>query len=422
MVKKGCIIVLSLLSLISFGAIARPYRENNCWSVQAEFLYWWISKNNTNVPLVTSAALTDPLPGALGQPGTKIQLSSCNINPRNNAGFRFLVGALLDECKAIDLEMSYFLLPTHHSQRSSATSGQPGSANLAVPVFDITGVWGLNGLPGETIAVLPGPLFGDPGFEGAFKLCGATKFQGAELNATFPVYAGDCAFLVASGGFGWMQFLESLSLVGQTYTTFNASIPSGFFNFTDQFKTKNNFYGFLFGIRGEYIHTTCRLETVITGGIGLMRNQHCINGESQTITGNLFFLTLNSPGQVLSGGIFTQPSNIGSCRRNKFGGMLETIIRGGYSVHKHIELTLGYNFILLSQVARAADQIDRKINSTRTSLADDSRATVGIGPGPIPFGMSAAAPLAFGDERPLPFFRTKKFWVQGLIVGLNVHF
>ena len=37
-------------------------------------------------------------------------------------------------------------------------------------------------------------------------------------------------------------------------------------------------------------------------------------------------------------------------------------------------------------VLRPGDQIDRKINSTRTALADASRATVGTGPGPVPFG------------------------------------
>lgn len=415
--------ILLFVILINSNLISGSYDNNKNWWINTELLYWSLKKNNTHIPFVTSASLSDPLPGALGQPGTKVQLSSCSVNSiNNNLGFRFLAGTSINKYKNIELELSYFLLPQKTSKCSLQTNGQPGSTNLAVPVYDTTGVWGLNGNPGETIAVLPGPLFDEPGFYGNFNLCKAAKFQGTELNANFKFCRWDRSWLMGSIGFGWMQFIESITFDGQTHTNSNSSIPSDFFNFTDQFKTQNNFYGALFGIHTQHCYLGLKFQAIITCGIGVMQNRSLIKGSSQTETGNLFFLTSNTAGQTLSGGIFTQPSNIGTFKQNKFSGMFETIIRGSYSLRDNIEISLGYNFILLGNIIHAEDQIDRKINSTRTSLADASRATVGIGTGPIPFGKPGAAPLPIGDKNPVSFYKPKNLWVQGLIAGLSIYF
>lgn len=411
----------SLVTQVLFFSFLESRAERDYYWMQSELLYWSINNSKSAIPLVTSASLADPVPGALGQPGTQVQLSSCSARTNNKLGFR-IAGGMVNECAPIDFEVTYFLLPKTRCQRSLETSGQPGSANLAVPVFDSTGVWGLQGKPGETIAVLPGPLFGQPGFFGHFDLCGATKLQGAECNAIFHLCNNACASIATSVGFGWMQFLESMIFAGQTHTDSNAHIPSDFFNFTDQLTAKNNFYGLLCGLRAEQTYDAWRFEEIIQAGVGLMKNNISIRGASKTASGNLFFLTADTSEDLLIGGIFTQPSNIGCYHQYACGGMVETIIRGLYCVRDTIELSLGYNFIVLSRIARATDQIDRIINSTRTSLADVSRATVGIGPGPVPFGMPAAAPLAYGAQEPVFCLKTKNFWAQGLIAGLKVRF
>ncbi|HZW61078.1 MAG TPA: BBP7 family outer membrane beta-barrel protein, partial [Candidatus Babeliales bacterium] len=205
--------------------LAQHSASAHSWA-QAEFLFWAIKKNGTAIPFVTQASLSDPLPGALGQPGTEVALSSCSVSPTKHPGFRALLGTSLHEEKNIDLEANYFLLPERSCKKSLATSGQPGSPNFAVPVFDTTGVWGLNGIPGETIAVLPGPLGSDPGFDGSFSVCGANRFQGAELQALFQCAHWNDWSLTVSTGFAWMQLLESIVLNVKTSTDSNASIPS----------------------------------------------------------------------------------------------------------------------------------------------------------------------------------------------------
>src|SRR5579872_1466425 len=118
-----------------------PPECKQSWWIQGELLYWWIKKDKAFIPLVTSATLTDTLPGALGQPGTKVQLSSCSVIPKAELGFRVLIGTTVNEDENIDLEASYFLLPSTHTQCSVTTSGESNSINLAVPVYDTTGVW-----------------------------------------------------------------------------------------------------------------------------------------------------------------------------------------------------------------------------------------------------------------------------------------
>ncbi|HZW60750.1 MAG TPA: BBP7 family outer membrane beta-barrel protein, partial [Candidatus Babeliales bacterium] len=181
-------------------------------------------------------------------------------------------------------------------------------------------------------------------------------------------------------------------------------------------------FGLLLGLRTEYIHDFWRLQILVNGGFGAVQNQKIIQGSSQTESGNLFFLTANTGSELLHGGIFTQPSNIGCFSCHAASGMFETTVRFGYSVRENIEINAGYNGIVLARIARAASIIDRQINSTRTSLADASRATVGIGPGPIPFGTTQAAPIAQGANSPIALNHTRHFWAQGLSIGLMINF
>src|SRR5208283_6095108 len=38
----------------------------------SDYLFWWSKNAPAPVPLVTTGSLADPIPGALGQPGTKV--------------------------------------------------------------------------------------------------------------------------------------------------------------------------------------------------------------------------------------------------------------------------------------------------------------------------------------------------------------
>lgn len=393
------------------------------WWVEGGYLLWTTKKAPLSVPLVTSASLNDPVPGALGQPGTKVLMGNKKIDMNWRNGFRVALGGWIGSCQQMGLEGSFFMLPKKSHHQSIHTSGEVGSLNLAAPIYDVTGLWGLNGVPGETVFILPGPLFG-PGFKGRFSLKISSKLLGSDVNASVNLISS-CGFKMDFiGGLRWVQLEESLSFIGKTAALPNAP-PSviGFYNFKDSFKTNNNFWGPQVGLKADYNADRWLLKGFFKVALGCMNQKAKIQGKSQTSNGNLFYMTQNTGSEILTGGVFTEPSNHGTHHRNAFAIAIETGANLSYKFSDCFEIGLGYNFLWLTQVFRPGNQIDRKINPSQTVLAEASRDSVGIGPEtPIPFGTPAAAPLPTGPKKPKFKPRSTDFWAQGLTVTLNLKF
>src|SRR5277367_3845768 len=92
--------------------------------IEGEYLLWAIKKNPLPTPLVTQGSLSDPIVGALGQPGTKIKLGKQHIDMGWMNGFQATAGSWLNPSQQIGLEASYFLLPTTTREKSLRTSGE----------------------------------------------------------------------------------------------------------------------------------------------------------------------------------------------------------------------------------------------------------------------------------------------------------
>jgi hypothetical protein len=397
-----------------------PSLLNQFW-IRGEYLGWTLKKSPVPIPLITSASFSDPISGAIGQPGTKVLLGNKAKNMGWQNGFQLTAGAIINEKQSISVEGCYFLVPKVTKKNFLSTTGEPGSPDFAVPIFDVTGFWGLNGVPGETVYLLPGPLFSDPGFEARFKLKVSSQFQGAEFNSLIYFGSREGFNVEGLGGFRWLQLQENFTFAARSMSVPNVSFPPGFYNFKDRFNTNNNFFGGQLGLRFQYENSYWHLESTTKIGLGVLNQRVDIHGVGETLGGNLFFAT-NGPAQKLVGGVFSQPTNIGKHTRNAFATNFETGFRAGYKINNQLEIYLGYNFLLLNHVARPGDQINRKINPTLTGLADVSRATVGIGTKPIPFGVPGAAEAPAGPKEPDFHFKTKLFWAQGLVGGLVLRF
>jgi hypothetical protein len=101
------------------------------------------------------------------------------------------------------------------------------------------------------------------------------------------------------------------------------------------------------------------------------------------ITGNTL-----TPAGVITGGIFAQPSNMGTFRRNEFSIVSEVGVRVGYQVTDYMRALVGYDFLYWMNVARPGEQIDR----------------------------------ALGGGRPVFAFRSSDFWTHGLTAGLELRY
>jgi hypothetical protein len=405
------------LALIALFYSAKVF---GLFQLDADYLAWFIKKNPVPVPLVTLASFDDALPGAIGQPHTRILLGKEEIGMGWMQGFEGRVKGWIQP--KFGLEGAYFILPKVQEEKKQQTSGQPDSPNLAVPMVDVTGVFGLNGIPGETIFILPGPLFGAPFFSGSFNVHLSSRFQGAEVNG-FYAWKTEPRYVVEwIWGLRWFQLEESLkfkistTLVPNSTDTYNSS------QFNDRFKTTNDFVASQLGIKGQCNWGFWRLEGVVKGALGASLEELAIRGSSQTITGTVWFLTAGTGNETLTGGIFAEPSNKGVHHKAPFAYAFEARVNSLLEITQNWAFDIGYTFVWISKVLRPGNQIDRNINSTRTALAEASRATTGIGSGPIPFGTPASAPAPVGKAAPKALFKQSSFWAQGLNIGIRFSF
>jgi hypothetical protein len=195
--------------------------------IDVDYLLWKIKENPVPAALVTKADFSDALPGAIGQPHTRVVLGKKSVDMEWMQGFELGAGVWIKQ--NLGLQASYFLLPAVSKSKHLKTSGQPGSANYAVPIFDVTGVFGLNGVPGETIFILPGPDENEPGFFGDFTLQLKSELQGAELNTFYRSLRREHFVLDWIFGVRWIDLHEELLFKAKTHAASGFSFGNAFF-------------------------------------------------------------------------------------------------------------------------------------------------------------------------------------------------
>ena len=134
--------------------------KSQYWAT-SEYLMGWIKDGPNSVPLVTRGSLSDDLPSALGQPGTRILAGGDEVNYGLLQGGRVTFGKWVDPCQRYGLEASGFLMG-QTGPRSTFSSTSTDSTSVSVPIRlpngTETSIFALvNGpgasLPDETISV-----------------------------------------------------------------------------------------------------------------------------------------------------------------------------------------------------------------------------------------------------------------------------
>ena len=106
--------------------------------------------------------------------------------------------------------------------------------------------------------------------------------------------------------------------------------------------------------------------------------------------------------QVTFQGLYAQSSNIGTRERTWFAILPEVTLRLGVQFSESTRFYVGYNWMYLSSVVRAGDQIDVRVN-----------------PDFLPGGPAVVT----GPQ--LPNLRTPQktdFWMQGVNFGMEIRF
>ena len=201
---------------------------------RAEYLMWWTKDSPERAPLVSNGLLSDP--------STQVFMGGQDIDLGQRNGVRLTLGYWLTADRGWGVEASGFYLPTVTERRSVASSGLPGSTNLAVPFFDPN--------RGKEAFSLLSLSSGSEPFSGSATQELSSRLWGADGNVVMGLVNTAPWRVELLAGFRYLNLSERFS-----FGTSTPDLPPGpvtVFLAQDVFDATNDFYGGQLGVRGRY--------------------------------------------------------------------------------------------------------------------------------------------------------------------------
>ena len=315
-----------------------------------EYLLWWVRDGNTP-PLASTGAPTDRFPGALGQPGTRILFGGEGaLDYGALSGFRGTIGSWRNQDLGFELNGFVF---AQRAASFGAASDALGNPPLYLPLFQ-NNPTAPTATPHEGSFTIADPLF-NGGVRGGIHVESASRLWGAEANAYCKGPDGPRARVDWLVGFRYLGFDESLALAGTSFI--NAA--DDLLTFRDSFTTHNQFYGGQVGAKVSWGGRRWALDLLGSLSLGGTHQIVSISGTSTNSGAGAVF-----PGNQV-GGVLTLPSNIGRRTADEFSVVPALQVKVGYCLTRRLKTFVGYDFLYWSEVARAGDQIDRRINDSQ---------------------------------------------------------
>lgn len=357
-----------------------------------DYLSWWGSQANMP-PLVTASPVGTPqnLAGELGEPTTEILFGGKKIGGEQQSGGRIQARYWMVQGEFLAIEGDFFMLEhsvTQFGAQSVFSGGASSDSILARPFFDA--------LNDEWIAsLLAFPNFVD-GFGNVINLSGGvevesrSEVQGAGGGGRHLLWVDfdHCKRLFVVGGYRFYRFVDRLGINDAVEPVGGFFAPGTRFTSSDFFGVENEFHGGEIGLACEARHGCFTLDLLGRVALGNNHQEVTVDGFSTIFDGVDTIVT--------SGGLLTQPSNIGYHRRDRFAIIPEVQVNLGYQITPNIKARVGYTMIYWFDTLRAGDQIDLRVNLDQ-----------GVQPTPaVP-----AVPFASAD-----------WWLQGINAGVELQF
>ena len=379
------ILLAVLAAVLAFtgaaGAQTSSSADDSRFYGRAEYLLWWTKDAPNQVPLVTK--------GFFGSPGTAVLLGGKDVDFGSQHGARLTLGYWLTDDRTWGLEASGFYLPSV-SERHTVSSPDANGVNLRVPFINAT-----NGQ--ESSSPLSASNSVDGFFAGDATQRVTSRLWGAEGNVVIGLANPGPWRVDLLAGVRYLNLSEGFS-----FRTSTPDLPPGpvtVFQTKDVFDATNDFYGGQLGLRGRYDAGRFFADGTLKVAVGAMRQHVDVEGAFRT---NYF---TGSTVQTFAGGLFAQPTNIGSHRRDVFAVVPEAGVNVGFKLTSWASIVVGYTFLYANNVARPGNQIDRVINPTQSGAID----------------LTNPATLV-GAARPQFKFEGSDFFAHGLNAGLAFQF
>lgn len=354
------------------------------WYIGAEYLLWMVKGDRT--PALVTINRTPGLAPTYGVAGTEVLFGDSPLGNGARSGARLTAGYWFGDDHSLGLEIGGFFLSEKVSQFGIAGTGN--GPTIGRPFYDAN----LGGLANFELVDGGGLL------QGGISVRHTSSLWGYDINLKQNLYRGQSFSLDGLIGYRQMGLDESLSIrESLNVLVDDTQVPPRFqagdqITVRDQFRTQNRFYGGQFGFASEWwLWDRLSLGTSLKVGMGYTSSRVTIAGNSSTIG--------NGNSQFNSAGLLAQASNIGNYSRDSFSVVPEIGLNIGYSVTDWMRLTVGYNALYWSNVARAGEQVPTTINYANA------------------FGNAANQPLV-----PTPMNKLNDFWAHGITAGLEFRF
>jgi hypothetical protein len=350
-------------------------------------------------PLLTTSPVgtAQDQAGVIGAPGTEVLIGGSEFDDESLYGGRVALGFWTMGAEYIGFEFNYMGFDNGGTTFEANSSFEPdnGGSILAIPFIDATS-------GAENSLILAYPNFQTTGgvidtggapidVNGSFALDSDLEIHSAGALMKSVVWvlpdAGWRMFFLGGYRFFWLSDdLDMTSTIEPVGALFGAGSRLEVF---DSFDTENQFHGGELGLQTELATGPWSIGIITKVALGNNHQELHIEGETRAIGTGGAALT--------AGGLFAQPTNIGSFSDNRFAVLPEASVTFGYQLTRCVRLTAGYNFVYLNHVLRAAEQIDRTINPTQF----DNGTLV-------------------GDARPARSIVENEFWMHGVSTGVEI--
>lgn len=355
---------------------ATPCEPSNRVWMDFEWLYWGTSGQSLP-PLVTAgpAGTTPGLAGVLGTPTNSILFGSERTNTDFRNGFRVTSGLWLNPTQTLGVEGDFLLLG---QSRAGFSAASDGTQIVSRPFFNT-----LTGRPDAALVSYPGLQ------AGSIAVDVKNNVIGGGVNLVRGLYSDSSKRVNLLVGYRYFGVTDELAIQESlTALTPPPGAPAGFAT-AERFRTENHFHGGVIGLKGDWRFQ--RLYFGARASIAFGATQQIVD-----VSGATTSLSPAGPATV-PGGLLVQPASIGRHERTAFAVLPEVGIRAGVQLTDYARIYGGYNFLYLSNVVRAGDQVDLRVS-----------------PGPLPTRTAVGGP---------PFTaHTTDFWAQGVNVGLEFQF
>ncbi len=313
------------------------------WWLTADYQVAWMRATNLPALATTSDPGTAQInAGVLGAAGSST-LFGGYVNGNARSGMRLGTGWWFNPEQTLGVEGGFMMLES----RAALFSNNANGTILGRPYISA-----ITGTPQAVLVAFPGSSNGSLDIR-----AGSGNFYEAHVTVTEKAYDNDWFRLYSLLGYRFYRYDESLrarQIINPTDPNFVAGtqIVSN-----DNFSTTNDFHGLDFGFRAQFFWNNITLEVLSKLAVGRVNRSSDVTGDQTTTVPGAAPL-------VRSGGILALPTNIGTFDSGDWKVMPEAGVAASWQVRPNLNLRLGYSFMLLSGISRAADQVDTVVNPT----------------------------------------------------------